>query len=109
MQSDAHRELAVEAARKSMVLLKNAATLPLSAAALNGKKIAVVGPFADGYVNGTDDIARGALYYGDYGTGAFKTYWGVDNPWPNTPTARNFTVTVREARGAPERRRRARR
>ena len=97
VQSDAHRELAVEAARKSMVLLKNAATLPLSAAALNGKKIAVVGPFADGYVNGTDDIARGALYYGDYGTGAFKAYWGVDNPWPNTPTARNFTVTVREA------------
>ena len=78
VQSEAHRGLALEAAQKSIVLLKNAeATLPLSAAALRGKKVAVVGPFADGYVDRTDDIARGALYYGDYGTGAFKSYWRV--------------------------------
>ncbi|KAM7138734.1 uncharacterized protein RBU57_016486 isoform 2-T2 [Macrochelys suwanniensis] len=48
VQSPAHRTLAVEAAVKSFVLLKNErGTLPLSVQALTGKRIAVVGPFAD--------------------------------------------------------------
>nr|XP_032622691.1 probable beta-D-xylosidase 7 [Chelonoidis abingdonii] len=48
VQSPTHRRLAVEAAIKSFVLLKNQrGTLPLSAQALAGKRIAVVGPFAD--------------------------------------------------------------
>ncbi|XP_074790245.1 uncharacterized protein LOC141974436 isoform X1 [Natator depressus] len=48
VQSPTHRTLAVEAAIKSFVLLKNErGTLPLSAQALAGKRIAVVGPFAD--------------------------------------------------------------
>ncbi|MEI9973276.1 MAG: glycoside hydrolase family 3 C-terminal domain-containing protein [Ignavibacteriota bacterium] len=43
--SDAHRKVALEAARKSIVLLKNdAQTLPLKASV---KKIAVIGPSAD--------------------------------------------------------------
>jgi len=44
LDSPAHRALALEAARKSMVLLKNNGVLPLAASA---KKIAVVGPLAD--------------------------------------------------------------
>ncbi|XP_067167499.1 uncharacterized protein [Apteryx mantelli] len=48
VQSPAHRALALEAAVKSFVLLKNAGdTLPLRAQDLRGRRIAVVGPFAD--------------------------------------------------------------
>ena len=44
ISSEAHHQLAVQAARESMVLLKNNGILPLSK---NLKKIAVVGPNAD--------------------------------------------------------------
>ncbi|XP_075764705.1 uncharacterized protein LOC102460632 isoform X2 [Pelodiscus sinensis] len=48
VQSRAHRTLALQAAVQSFVLLKNQqGALPLSAQALAGKRIAVVGPFAD--------------------------------------------------------------
>ena len=43
LDSAAHRQLALELAQKSMVLLKNDGTLPLTKA----KRIAVVGPLAD--------------------------------------------------------------
>ncbi len=50
-----HKEIALEAARKSIVLLKNAnSTLPLKPAAQQIEKIALIGPFAD------------TLNYGDY-------------------------------------------
>ena len=54
--SDAHRELALQVARESMVLLRNNGVLPLRA---NTRKIVVVGPLADsehvleGNYNGT--------------------------------------------------------
>jgi beta-glucosidase len=44
LDSEAHRVLALQVSRESMVLLKNDGTLPLSS---NVKKIAVVGPLAD--------------------------------------------------------------
>ncbi|XP_074904798.1 uncharacterized protein LOC142040610 [Buteo buteo] len=48
VQSPEHRNLSLEAAVKSFVLLKNArGTLPLRARDLSGKHLAVVGPFAD--------------------------------------------------------------
>ncbi|KYO47973.1 MAP7 domain-containing protein 1 isoform A [Alligator mississippiensis] len=48
VQSPAHQALALEAAIKTLVLLKNAEdTLPLRAQDLAGGRIAVVGPFAD--------------------------------------------------------------
>ncbi|NWI66084.1 XYL2 arabinofuranosidase, partial [Todus mexicanus] len=48
VQSPEHRNLSLEAAVKSFVLLKNArGTLPLRARDLPGKRLAVVGPFAD--------------------------------------------------------------
>ncbi|NXL06311.1 XYL2 arabinofuranosidase, partial [Mesembrinibis cayennensis] len=48
VQSPEHRNLSLEAAVKSFVLLKNAReTLPLRARDLPGKRLAVVGPFAD--------------------------------------------------------------
>ncbi|NXX47896.1 XYL2 arabinofuranosidase, partial [Tricholaema leucomelas] len=48
VQSPEHRNLSLEAAVKSFVLLKNArGTLPLRARDLLGKSLAVVGPFAD--------------------------------------------------------------
>ncbi|NXK57118.1 BXL6 xylosidase, partial [Chauna torquata] len=48
VQSPAHRNLSLEAAIKSFVLLKNERdTLPLRACDLSGKRLAVVGPFAD--------------------------------------------------------------
>ncbi|XP_068773671.1 uncharacterized protein [Struthio camelus] len=48
VQSPAHRTLALEAAVKSFVLLKNVRdTLPLRAQELRGRRVAVVGPFAD--------------------------------------------------------------
>jgi len=62
--SEPHRALALEAARQSMVLLKNDGTLPLSAGA---QRIAVVGPLADqirpleGNYNGTPSRATTAL------------------------------------------------
>ncbi|NXI47960.1 XYL2 arabinofuranosidase, partial [Galbula dea] len=48
VQSPEHRNLSLEAAVKSFVLLKNVqGTLPLRARDLHGKRLAVVGPFAD--------------------------------------------------------------
>ncbi|NXN10258.1 XYL2 arabinofuranosidase, partial [Indicator maculatus] len=48
VQSPEHRNLSLEAAVKSFVLLKNVkGTLPLRAQDLLGKRLAVVGPFAD--------------------------------------------------------------
>src|SRR5215475_5123471 len=44
VDSEAHRKIALEAARKSIVLLKNDGTLPLKASV---KRIAVIGPAAD--------------------------------------------------------------
>jgi beta-glucosidase len=62
--SEAHRQLALEVARKTMVLLKNDGTLPL---ARSLKNIAVVGPLADeirvleGNYNATPSRATTAL------------------------------------------------
>lgn len=48
VQSEAHRNLSLEAAAKSFVLLKNTeSTLPLSLGDITGRRIAVLGPFAD--------------------------------------------------------------
>jgi beta-glucosidase len=65
LDSAEHRELAHQAARESIVLLKNDGTLPLKSA--NVKSIAVVGPLADqirvleGNYNGTPSHATTAL------------------------------------------------
>ena len=62
--SEPHRQLALQAARESMVLLKNDGTLPLAAGV---QRIAVVGPLADqirvleGNYNGTPSRATTAL------------------------------------------------
>jgi beta-glucosidase len=62
--SEAHRKLALEAARQSMVLLKNDGTLPLKS---DVKRIAVVGPLASsvdlllGNYNGTPSRATTIL------------------------------------------------
>jgi beta-glucosidase len=62
--SEEHRQLALKAARETMVLLKNDGVLPLSPAV---KRIAVVGPLADqirvleGNYNGTPSRATTAL------------------------------------------------
>jgi beta-glucosidase len=62
--SEAHRQLALQAARKTMVLLKNDGVLPLKPAT---KNIAVIGPLADsvraleGNYNGTPSRATTAL------------------------------------------------
>ncbi len=62
--SEAHRELALTAARESMVLLKNDGVLPLM---VSPKSIAVVGPLADntrvleGNYNGTPSRSTSAL------------------------------------------------
>ena len=62
--SEAHRQLALKAARKAMVLLKNDGVLPLKPAT---KNIAVIGPLADsaraleGNYNGTPSRATTAL------------------------------------------------
>lgn len=64
IDSAAHREVALKAARESIVLLKNDGTLPVNA---NIKKIAVVGPLAEqtrvlaGNYNGTPSHATSAL------------------------------------------------
>jgi beta-glucosidase len=64
IDSDAHRALALKAARESIVLLKNNGVLPLSAST---KKIAVVGPLAEsvrvlhGNYSGTASHATTAL------------------------------------------------
>ncbi|KAG9492848.1 hypothetical protein GDO78_001032 [Eleutherodactylus coqui] len=48
VQSQEHRDLAVEAAIKSFVLLKNLGdTLPMDLQSVKGKKFGVIGPFAD--------------------------------------------------------------
>jgi beta-glucosidase len=62
--SEAHRQLALKAARKAMVLLKNDGVLPLNPAT---KNIAVIGPLADsvraleGNYNGVPSRPRTAL------------------------------------------------
>lgn len=62
--SEAHRQLALKAARETMVLLKNDGILPL---AMSTKRIAVVGPLADqalvmaGNYNGTPSRSTTAL------------------------------------------------
>jgi len=62
--SEAHRQLALQAARKAMVLLKNDGVLPLKPGT---KSIAVIGPLADsvraleGNYNGTPSRATTAL------------------------------------------------
>lgn len=64
IDSAPHRELALQAARESIVLLKNDGTLPLASSV---KKIAVVGPLAEqirvleGNYNGTPSHATSAL------------------------------------------------
>jgi beta-glucosidase len=64
IDSAPHREVALKAARESIVLLKNDGTLPVNA---NIKKIAVVGPLAEqtrvlaGNYNGTPSHATSAL------------------------------------------------
>lgn len=48
VQSQEHRDLAVEAAIKSFVLLKNLGdTLPMDLQSIKGKKFGIIGPFAD--------------------------------------------------------------
>ncbi|XP_053562988.1 uncharacterized protein LOC128653621 isoform X2 [Bombina bombina] len=48
VQTQEHRDLAVEAAIKSFVLLKNKGNLlPLDLESIRGKKIGIIGPFAD--------------------------------------------------------------
>ncbi|XP_063810461.1 uncharacterized protein LOC135035884 isoform X2 [Pseudophryne corroboree] len=48
VESQEHRELAVEAAVKSFVLLKNLGdTLPMDIHSISGRKVGVIGPFAD--------------------------------------------------------------
>ncbi|XP_060114154.1 uncharacterized protein LOC132586188 [Heteronotia binoei] len=57
VQTKAHHQLAVDAAIQSFVLLKNNhGTLPLNAKEIFGKKVAVVGPFADNQM----------ILFGDY-------------------------------------------
>ncbi len=56
--TDAHAELNLEAARRSLVLLRNDGVLPLSPAA--PKRIAVVGPLADDPQNQLGDWAGGS-------------------------------------------------
>ena len=57
VESREHQALAREATQKSLVLLKNIKeALPLSATDLNSKKVAVVGPWATGFVNCSSDL-----------------------------------------------------
>ncbi|KAI0481274.1 family 3 glycoside hydrolase [Xylariaceae sp. FL0804] len=68
-----HRDLALEAARKSLVLLENRnATLPFRPKEQGIRKIALIGPFAD------------VLNYGDY-----------SGPWGQTP-ADDAATTLRQ-------------
>ena len=76
ISSEEHHQLAVEAARESMVLLKNNGILPLSK---DIKRIAVVGPNAD-------DVE---LMNGNYGgtpidAHKFSILTGIRNAFPNT-------------------------
>jgi beta-glucosidase-like glycosyl hydrolase len=74
VESREHQALAREATQKSLVLLKNEGVLPLSATDLDSRKVAVIGPWATGFVNCSSELKntarrgcdRGALYYGDY-------------------------------------------
>lgn len=56
--TDAHRALALEAARKSLVLLKNRGVLPLRTDTV--RRIAVIGPNADDVVNQLGDWSLGS-------------------------------------------------
>ncbi|XP_069478717.1 uncharacterized protein [Ambystoma mexicanum] len=57
VQSEVHRNLSLEAAIQSFVLLKNVKdTLPLSLGDITGRKVGIVGPFAD----------NPQLLFGDY-------------------------------------------
>ncbi len=91
LDSDAHRMIALQAARESMVLLKNNGVLPLAAST---RKISVVGPLADqlramlGNYNGLPSRATTVL------AGIRKQFSGAQvtyEPGANFP---DVTVTV---------------
>ncbi|KAI0148399.1 glycoside hydrolase family 3 protein [Xylariaceae sp. FL1272] len=89
-----HRNISLEAARKSIILLENKnSTLPLNAEAQDTKKIALVGPFADtlnyGDYSGqwgqypadaANTIRQGVLSYADQGNFELVSAWGT-NSW----------------------------
>ena len=103
VQSKAHQALAREATQKSLVLLRNENhALPLTKEDLASDKIAVVGPWASGWVNCSAELVgayrrgcgRGALYYGDYSPGRYE--FDQANPWPNVTARSNYTTTLAE-------------
>ena len=73
VRCDEHRELAEEAARKSMTLLKNDGTLPLDVDKI--KKIGIFGPGANQLCLGDYSGGRG----GWRGEGAVNAYQGIKN------------------------------
>jgi beta-glucosidase len=75
LDSDAHRQLALQTARESMVLLKNNGILPLKSGV---RRIAVVGPLAD----------QTAVLYGNYNGTPSKTVTALDGIRAEFPNAR---------------------
>jgi beta-glucosidase len=96
--TEAHRQLALKAARKTMVLLKNDGVLPLAATA---KKILVVGPLADqidvleGNYNGKPSRATTALdgIKKQFPDAKVSFEPGTDFLRPPTPVAGSFLTT----------------
>ncbi|XP_064897546.1 xylan 1,4-beta-xylosidase-like [Columba livia] len=84
VQSPEHRNLSLEAAVKSFVLLKNVrGTLPLRARDLRGQRLAVVGPFAD----------NPRVLFGDYAPVPEPRY--IYTPWRGLETlAANVSVAA---------------
>ena len=76
ISSEEHHQLAVEAARESMVLLKNNGILPLSK---DIKRIAVVGPNAD-----DADLMNGNYGGTPIDAHKFSILTGIRNAFPNT-------------------------
>jgi beta-glucosidase len=106
VESREHQALAREASHKSLVLLRNNnKALPLSDIDLNSRKVAVVGPWATGFVNCSAKLVdtarrgcdRGALYFGDYSPGRYE--YAQANPWPNVTARSNYTTTIAEGIG----------